>query len=80
MSLARLRLAAVLVLASASVTAALADSETQQRLDRTYAGFPPAFTGPDLGEYRARYLAERPDYDANADTFLGSMRQRGPAR
>lgn len=71
MSLARLRLAAVLVLASASVTAALADSETQQRLDRTYAGFPPAFTGPDLGEYRARYLAERPDYDANADTFLG---------
>lgn len=69
----RFFLAALAFLAAAASlqSTALADSATQQRLDRTYAGFPPAFTDPALAEYRARYLAERPAYDADAASFLG---------
>jgi hypothetical protein len=69
----RLFLAALafLVAAASPPSSPLADSATQERLDRTYAGFPPAFTDPALADYRARYLAERPAYDANAEAFLG---------
>lgn len=37
-----------------------------------FAGFPPAFSDATLNQYRARYLAERPGYDADAAAFLGA--------
>lgn len=74
--LSRFRLCLVASLASLAASPAqagfLADSETQQRLDRTYAGFPPALADPALAEYRARFLAERPAYDADTEGFLGT--------
>jgi hypothetical protein len=35
-----------------------------------FVGFPPTFADPALNQYRTRYLAERPLYDAGAAAFL----------
>ncbi|MCD0504169.1 hypothetical protein [Bordetella petrii] len=52
---------------------ALSHTETQQRLHAQYAGFPPVFTDPALNAYRARYLADKAEFDKAPEIFLGSM-------